>query len=202
MRYALILFLATGLSWTLRAAEAASDRLHKVLEQYMEERLKLFPFEATSIGDPRYNDQFPNGLSEAYRSQQRTFYQKHLALLGQFHRDSLPQSDQLSYDVLKREMTLGLQEMSLLQGNGGYPVMRHMTINQFASFPIDFVLYGSGQNKQPFKTVKDYENWLKRMEGFPRWADSAIGDMIVVSVYATLNEQWIPFACAMFRNLL
>jgi uncharacterized protein (DUF885 family) len=27
-----------------------------------------------------------------------------------------------------------------------------------------------------FKTVKDYENWLKRIEGFKQWADTAIAN--------------------------
>jgi uncharacterized protein (DUF885 family) len=27
-----------------------------------------------------------------------------------------------------------------------------------------------------FKTVKDYENWLKQIEGFKQWADTAIAN--------------------------
>ena len=33
---------------------------------------------------------------------------------------------------------------------------------------------GSGKNIQPFKTVKDYYNWLKRINGFVDWVDTAI----------------------------
>jgi uncharacterized protein (DUF885 family) len=31
---------------------------------------------------------------------------------------------------------------------------------------------------QPFKTVKDYENWLKRIEGFTKWADIVLVTLI------------------------
>ncbi|MEO9022401.1 MAG: DUF885 domain-containing protein, partial [Ginsengibacter sp.] len=34
----------------------------------------------------------------------------------------------------------------------------------------------SGSGIQPFKTAKDYDNWLARIKGFTTWADSAIGD--------------------------
>lgn len=34
-------------------------------------------------------------------------------------------------------------------------------------------LLGSGKGSQPFKTVKDYDNWLKRMHQFPAWMATA-----------------------------
>jgi uncharacterized protein (DUF885 family) len=33
---------------------------------------------------------------------------------------------------------------------------------------------GSGAGNQPFKTVKDYDDWLSRASKFPAWADSSI----------------------------
>ncbi len=36
---------------------------------------------------------------------------------------------------------------------------------------------GSGTNAQPFKTVQDYENWLKRLDGLVVWMDQAIVNM-------------------------
>lgn len=32
-----------------------------------------------------------------------------------------------------------------------------------------------GRSILPFKTVKDCENWLKRVDGFVAWCDTAIG---------------------------
>jgi uncharacterized protein (DUF885 family) len=36
---------------------------------------------------------------------------------------------------------------------------------------------GSGTGNQPFKTVKDYENWLSRLNGYLAWCDTAIVNM-------------------------
>jgi len=36
---------------------------------------------------------------------------------------------------------------------------------------------GSGTGNQPFKTVKDYENWMKRVDAFLPWCDSAMANM-------------------------
>jgi uncharacterized protein (DUF885 family) len=48
--------------------------------------------------------------------------------------------------------------------------------NQFYGLPITLGQYGSGQGVQPFKTVKDYDNWLGRVHGFTAWTDSAIAN--------------------------
>ena len=47
-------------------------------------------------------------------------------------------------------------------------------MNQFYALPLSMGQLGSGTGNQPFKTVKDYEDWLKRFSQFSAWADSAI----------------------------
>ena len=46
--------------------------------------------------------------------------------------------------------------------------------NQFSGMPLTIGQFGSGTVIQPFKTVKDYNNWLQRAGRFSAWADSAI----------------------------
>ncbi|HEX3024037.1 MAG TPA: DUF885 domain-containing protein, partial [Chitinophagaceae bacterium] len=46
--------------------------------------------------------------------------------------------------------------------------------NQFWGMTLDFGQLGSGEGNQPFKTVKNYDDWLKRMDAFSVWTDSAI----------------------------
>ncbi|MCP4456617.1 MAG: hypothetical protein GY816_01105 [Cytophagales bacterium] len=40
-----------------------------VFEDYNQERLLLFPFEATSIGDNRFNNILPNNLTQSYNQE-------------------------------------------------------------------------------------------------------------------------------------
>jgi uncharacterized protein (DUF885 family) len=49
-----------------------------------------------------------------------------------------------------------------------------MPFTQRNGLSILLPVYGSGSGMQPFKTVVDYENWLRRAAVFPAWSDSAI----------------------------
>jgi uncharacterized protein (DUF885 family) len=48
-----------------------------------------------------------------------------------------------------------------------------MPFNQFEGLPLDFPLLGSGDGNQPFKTTKDYDNFLKRIDAFAVWMNTA-----------------------------
>lgn len=44
-------------------------------------------------------------------------------------------------------------------------------------FRISFSQMGSGSSVHPFKSVKDYDDFLKRVDGFVAWTDTAITNM-------------------------
>jgi uncharacterized protein (DUF885 family) len=48
-----------------------------------------------------------------------------------------------------------------------------MPFSQFEGLPLDFPLLGSAEGNQPFKTTKDYDNWLKRIDAFVIWMNTA-----------------------------
>ena len=149
-------------------SEMKSD-VKTIFENYYEERLKLFPFEATAIADNRYNDQLPNDISEDFRNDLKTFFKKYQDELSQVDPSSLSESDQISYEVLKREMEVSL---------GGLEFNDHyLPIQQFWGTAITMPQLGSGQSNQPFKTVKDYDDFLGRISKFTVWADTAIVNM-------------------------
>jgi uncharacterized protein (DUF885 family) len=45
------------------------------------------------------------------------------------------------------------------------------------SLPNTLAEFGSGVSAQPFKTVRDYDNFAKRAAAFPAWVDQAIANM-------------------------
>ena len=144
-------------------------QLSVLLDNYWQERMQLFPTEATSNGDNRYNDKLTITIAESFRDSLGRWYRKYLDGLSKIDSASLDKNDMVSYRLLKYEMQMGIEGLR-------YPT-HYMPMNQFWSFAIDLPQLGSGSGNQPFKTVMDYDNWLRRLSVFPAWADTAIYDM-------------------------
>lgn len=167
MRNRLFLLLTLAfLSGTAFSQKEANPQLAALFNNYYEDNLKLSPLTATSIGDNRYNDQLPIMFTEGYRQQMKAFYAKYLTAINAFNRGRLNANDQLSYDVFKRDMQLALDGLTFKTNL--------IPFDQFNGIHLMLGQYGSGSVIQPFKTVTDYENWLKRAGVFPAIADSAI----------------------------
>src|SRR5262245_46796414 len=89
---------------TTEGHEEGNKELSVLFENYYEERLQLFPLEATSIGDPRYNDRLTIGFTDSFRTKLNDFYTHYLAEINKHKRDELSEKDQLSYDVFIYEL--------------------------------------------------------------------------------------------------
>ncbi|MEP7128568.1 MAG: DUF885 domain-containing protein, partial [Chitinophagales bacterium] len=168
---ALSLLITSCSSDEKKVSESTDQQLslQPLLAQYYDDHLKLFPLEATQSGDNRFNDQLPNDMSADFRSREKMMLGQYLDSLEKYDRAMLNANDQMSYDVLKWELTISMERLQ-------YPEDL-MPINQFWSLPLTMGQLGAGSGNQPFKTVKDYENWLGRINGFTTWCDSAIGNM-------------------------
>ncbi|MFZ9348151.1 MAG: DUF885 domain-containing protein [Arenimonas sp.] len=143
--------------------------LEQVYADYWEANLKLNPINATFIGDTRYNDQMPNFFSPDFRKQTRdlnqTWLDKALTLDG----SRLDGPARISYDIFIRERQLALESER-------FPTWM-LPMDQFSSFAAFLPMLGSGSSAQPFATVQDYDNWLKRGAAAPAIFDQAIANM-------------------------
>jgi uncharacterized protein (DUF885 family) len=146
-----------------------NKKLMAVLERYHEESLKLFPFSATMAGDERYNNIFANGLDEKYIQEQKDFFAKYKNEIEGFKDDELNANDLISKQVLEFECDKNLGQLEFREDL--------MPLNQFSSVPLVIAQQASGTSAQPFKTVKDYNNWLERLDGFNTWLQMAIPKM-------------------------
>ena len=154
---------------------ANNKELATLFENYYNGRMALLPVEATINGDNRYNDLLPAEFTDSYRQKLTAFFTDNLQAVQQFNREQLNETDRTSYDIFKREMEMsieGLQYQYLCTID--YTIDGHAPFNQFYGLPLTFGQMGSGTGAQPFNTVRDYDNWLKRAAAFPAWADSAI----------------------------
>lgn len=166
-------FLGLGLVISLASCKKTDSPLTKITPtnldsiaaNYYEQYLKLYPLEATSQGDLRYNDQLPINIDKDFISGEIAFYHSVQTQLDNVDYKSLSDEDKVVYDVL--DFTL----KDKIEAYAYHP--EYIPFTQFGGLPLNFPLYGSGQGSQPFNTEKDYEDWLKRMEKFPEWMNAA-----------------------------
>jgi uncharacterized protein (DUF885 family) len=172
MRRNLLLLLAVLVFClhNVHAQDSSGNKaLHQLFDTYYEESLKLFPLNATYQGDVRYNDLLPNTGAASYRNAVHDFYTKYQNALKQVNYQQLNEPDKISFDILmdKTQRELGTEQF--------HP--EYMPIEQVFSLPLTMGQFGAGTGAQPFKTVKDYDNWLKRIAAFAIWTDTAIANM-------------------------
>jgi uncharacterized protein (DUF885 family) len=139
------------------------------LDAYYEERLRLYPMEATQIGDNRYNNLLPNDISGGYRADLKAFYSHYQSELTNYQRDSLSPQERVSFDIFKREMEVNLKTLTFKD--------HYIPVHQFWGMTLTMPQIASGKSYQPFKTVEDYRNFLSRIDGFAEWVDTAIVNM-------------------------
>ena len=146
-----------------------NKQLALLLDNYWQEHLQMFPTDATSNGDNRYNDRLTITIAESFRDSLGKFYSRYLGEVNKLDSSKLTGQDLMSYRLFKYEMAMGIEGLK-------YPT-HYMPITQFWSFTLELPQLGSGAGNQPFKTVKDYDDWLKRLSVFPAWTDTAIYNM-------------------------
>lgn len=140
--------------------------LDSIAANYYEQYLKLHPLEATAQGDYRYNDQLPITIDRDFISGEISFFNSVQEQLKKVDYKNLNDEDKTVYDVL--DYTL----KDKIENYAYHP--EYIPFTQFDGLPLQFPLLGSGSGFQPFKTEKDYQDWLSRAEKFPKWMDAAI----------------------------
>ncbi|RXM52875.1 MULTISPECIES: DUF885 domain-containing protein [unclassified Chryseobacterium] len=165
-KYRLVL-LSTAIVSCMNAQQK-NTQLHQIFDQYYKESNVLSPLNATFNGIDGYNDQLPAD-DENQLKKIHDFYINYANLLKPFENQDLNKEDRISLAILENDIQIALKTEKY---HGEY-----MPINQMGSIPTYMALLGSGNSAQPFKTVKDYENWLKRCQAFSRWTDVSIQNM-------------------------
>ncbi len=143
-----------------------SAAFNKILDNYYQEGLKLNPLAATFSGDTRYNDSFPNFLSDEYTSELKKYYTHYKEEASKFNDADLSETEKMSKDILLWECNINLEALTFKNST-------YFPIDQMWSVNLMMGQLASGSSAQPFKTVEDYNNWLKRLDGYVVWLSSA-----------------------------
>jgi uncharacterized protein (DUF885 family) len=155
------------------AASTATEgeKLRKLFADSNEANLKRNPISALFRGDMRYADQLGDYISDAYFDAERAASKQNLADLAAIKRDSLNATDKIAYDVFKFNQENNLKGLT--------PEIMALTVvrplNHFSGFHTFYPTFASGKGAAPFKTIKDYENNLKRHKEFVTLMERSIG---------------------------
>jgi uncharacterized protein (DUF885 family) len=154
-----LLVLAPALA--AKEPKSANGPLLKLFDQVWQEDLADNPIQATSLGDARYNDKLPDMTQLAIDARQKKNYAR-LQSLAKINREKLSKDDQLNYDLFQRDIKTRI---------GAY---------QFKPWMFDVSTYSGPQQLAevaefaPFNTVKDYDNWIARINASGPYIDQWI----------------------------
>jgi uncharacterized protein (DUF885 family) len=142
----------------------AGARLHALFDREWTWELAESPLLASSLGDKRWNDRWDD-VSLAALERRQKHREGVLAEIEAFQRTGLGAEDQINYDVFRHQYRTGVE---------GFQYRYHL---------IRTDTYGGVQNSEQiidqltFTSVKDYDDWLARLAGFPQYIDQNIALM-------------------------
>jgi uncharacterized protein (DUF885 family) len=148
-------------AFAAKEPKSANGPLLKLFDQVWQEDLADNPIQATSLGDPRYNDKLPDMTQLAIDARQKKNYAR-LQSLTKINREKLGKEDQLNYSLFERDIRTRI---------GAY---------QFKPWMFDVSTYSGPQQLAevaefaPFNTVKDYDNWIARINASGPYIDQWI----------------------------
>jgi uncharacterized protein (DUF885 family) len=160
--WAVALLLATLVASSQHCLVAQENSSHEALERFFaaewETTLREQPTFASHIGDPRYNDRWPDlSLTAIERRQQHRL--DVLKQLKGIDPSQLSPSDQLNYRLFRHQLENQLAEE---------PFRWYLVpLDQRDGIQTEYTLGDS----LVLRTVKDYEDWITRLEKFGEYAE-------------------------------
>jgi uncharacterized protein (DUF885 family) len=133
---------------------AATKQLYALFDAEWELSLKENPTFASFLGDKRYNDRWTDSSLAAIERRYQHLVET-LATLKKIKRNELSTSDRLNYDLFLKDLEESIESrkfkryLTPITQQGGIQTIDEIT--QLISF----------------ETIKDYEDWLARINAFP-----------------------------------
>ncbi len=159
----------------LPATEDETKKLHALFDDEWQWTLREYPEAATRIGDPRYNDRLTDlavPALEARKAHKRDLLKR----IREIDRGSLMGQDVLSFDLFLRETE---QSVALQR----FP-SEWMPISQMSGVHLSIPEL---PRLAPLRTVKNYDDFLARLEAYPRQVDQVI-ELLKLGIAAG----WVP----------
>jgi uncharacterized protein (DUF885 family) len=128
------------------------DRLSRIVDRYWDEH------------------QLPgNPLTVQFMADSLAVERRFLADVLAVPRDRLDEDGKLTDDIFRRQRELDIEGFT-------YP-NELLPVNPFEGVPLQLARAAADTEQHPFKTAKEYENWLLRIDDYPGWSRQAVINM-------------------------
>ncbi len=185
-----MLKLAAALSFVIVgiAHAAPADDLNALIDDYWTNEMRENPFSATSAGVHDYNSLVPD-VSPAGQMRRTEAAREYLARLDAIERTDLNDSDNLNADLL------------------GFILNHEIALSEFDRWRIPFLAdtgfhtdFGYILAATPFRTLKDYQDYLQRLAALPGYIDQNIENMrIGLADGFTQPKEILPYILPSFE---
>lgn len=158
-RFALLLVLMLP-AFSAAAKPPATEQLHQLFDEDWERGLRENPEYATFLGDARYNDRWTDWSLPAIEARDAADREV-LRKLARIPRDKLPPAEQVNYDLFKQRYEIAV-------------AYQRFRMHEVPLDAIGFDGFGSAATLaglQPFKSVADYDKWIRRLRGYGALVD-------------------------------
>jgi len=168
---AIVLALAIASEACARRATGPTVSLPELVRSYDREVTPYYPLTASEVGLDQYARVFANDIGAQYREGLRELCARYRQDLRRVDRAALSAGELLTHDIFENRLDTCVESLGL--------PWHLLPVNQAGSWPTRFPILGMGRGSHPFKTVRNYEDFLGRMDGFVVWVDTAIENMRV-----------------------
>jgi len=136
--------------------EARRTQLRNALQEEWEYQLRTYPEFATYVGDNRYNDRLGD-YSPAAIAKDIEHTRQVLKIFEAIDTSGFPDQEALNQQLMVRDLQEDIEGAKFHNWE--------MPVNQMDGMHLNYASMPTGM---PFKTVKDYENYLSRLHQIPR----------------------------------
>jgi uncharacterized protein (DUF885 family) len=137
------------------------ERQRALFDKTWQRRLERSPTTATFLGDARYNDRWDDLSLAAYEADHAADVAD-LEAIKAIDREQLPPAERINHDLFRRDLE------DRIEGYAFQPYLMAVSQLDGPQLLTQIVEF------TPYATVKDYENWLSRLQGLDRYIDQTI----------------------------
>jgi uncharacterized protein (DUF885 family) len=147
-----------------------APRLADLVRDYSREVTPYHPFTASEAGLRQYDRVLANSIGEEYRTGLAALCSRYLADVRRVETATLTEPERVTRDIFEYNLDTCLQRLR--------QPWHLLPVDQVGrSLPSEFAVIGAGKGSHPFKTPRNYEDFLGRVDGFVTWMDTAIVNM-------------------------